>query len=223
MLIGPKENPASLPENSQSTIYSLFTKLFSAMERSKESDKPIKFLSRYDKSAGNIVESSLWATIGQIPWADPPTSWYHMFPSFPFQAIREAAEKGEYTITDKGTWLAVKDEIRKNLKVFAEGKDDENDPLLNPAHVLVGTKAKNKQTANEFADWIIREDGGQRVVKSFKNDGHVLYSPIPVGVDPLGRVKGTLGLSASVKAAIPLHWSEDEIYFFNERKYARIN
>lgn len=88
---------------------------------------------------------------------------------------------------------------------------------------MVGTKAKNKQTANEFADWIIREDGGQRVVKSFKNDGHVLYSPIPVGVDPLGRVKGTLGLSASVKAAIPLHWSEDEIYFFNERKYARIN
>lgn len=79
-----------------------------------------KLWCRYDKSAGNIVESSLWATIGQVPWADPPTSWYHMFPSFPFQAIREAAEKGEYTITDKGTWLAVKDEIRKNLKVFVK-------------------------------------------------------------------------------------------------------
>lgn len=88
---------------------------------------------------------------------------------------------------------------------------------------MVGTEAKNKQTANEFADWIIRKDGGQRVIENFEKNGQVLYSTIPVGVDPLARVKGTLGFGASVKAAIPLPWSEDEIYFFNESKYARIN
>jgi hypothetical protein len=41
-----------------------------------------------------------------------------MFPGFPFQAIREAASQGEYTVTDKGTWLAIEDETREQLTIF---------------------------------------------------------------------------------------------------------
>ncbi|KAJ5803863.1 uncharacterized protein N7518_000166 [Penicillium psychrosexuale] len=201
----------------------LFTKLFNRMEESKNSAKPIKFLSRYDRSDGNIVESLLWATIGQVPWADPPTSWYHMFPGLSFQAIREAACKGEYTVTDKETWLAIEDETRKQLTIFAEGNDDENDLLLNHAHILVGKNAKNKATANDFADWMVRDDGGQQVIRSFTKSGEVLYSTIPAGVDPLDRVKGLLGFSGSTKAAFPVEWAEGEIYFFNDNQYARID
>lgn len=167
-----------------------------------------------------------------------------MFPNFPFQAIREAANKGEYTVTDKGTYWAIEDETRNKLTVFvkqppapglyaltttytntqiqAEGKDDENDPLLNPAHVLVGKNAKNKQRANEFADWIGQENGGQQVIKDFQKNGKVLYSTIPAGVDPLGRVKGILGFASSVKAAVPVP-SHDDIYFFNNKQYTRVN
>lgn len=69
-----------------------------------------------------------------------------------------------------------------------------------------------------------REDGGQKVIKSFKNKaGKVLYSTIPVDVDPLDRVKGLLGFAPSVKAAVPVAYSEDEIYFFKNSKYVRIN
>lgn len=51
----------------------------------------------------------------------------------------------------------------------------------------------------------------------------MVYSTIPDDVGPLDRLKGSLGFEPSVKAAIPLPWSEDEIYFFNESKYARID
>lgn len=43
-----------------------------------------------------------------------------MFPNFPFQAIREAANKGEYTLTDKGTYWAIEDETRDKLTVFVK-------------------------------------------------------------------------------------------------------
>ena len=70
---------------------------------------------------------------------------------------------------------------------------------------------------------MVRDDGGQEVIRSFTKNGEVLYSTIPVGVDPLDRVKGILGFSGSNKAAVPLPWSGDEIYFFKDNQYARIN
>lgn len=58
---------------------------------------------------------------------------------------------------------------------------------------MVGTNAENKQTANEFADWM--KEGGQEVIKTFKQGNEVAYSTIPKGVCPLDRVKGTLGFA----------------------------
>ena len=46
MLVGPKGNPARLPTDQKSSVFKLLTKLFSAMEGAKDSEKPIKFLSR---------------------------------------------------------------------------------------------------------------------------------------------------------------------------------
>lgn len=60
---GPKDNPAELPSDAKSSIYSLLTKLFSAMENSKNSEKPIKFLSRYDDHSVRSVDA-ITAIIG---------------------------------------------------------------------------------------------------------------------------------------------------------------
>jgi ABC-type Fe3+ transport system substrate-binding protein len=59
------------------------------------------------------------------------------------------------------------------------GGDEEDDPLLNPAHVLIGTDATNKTLANEFTDWLIGAEGGQKVLETFSAGGVVLYSPAP--------------------------------------------
>ena len=62
-----------------------------------------------------------------------------------------------------------------------QGKDNDEDPvLLNPARLLVGTYAPNRSMAEAFADWIVRADGGQKVIKGFaNNDGEIMYTVAP--------------------------------------------
>jgi ABC-type tungstate transport system permease subunit len=115
---GPKSNPAKLPIDGKQSIYALFAQIFRAAIDTTSSKEPVRFLSRYDKSAANIAESRIWATIGQTPWADPYSPWYHRFVDFPFQALRAASRLGEYAIMDRGTWCAVEPEVRDAMAVF---------------------------------------------------------------------------------------------------------
>lgn len=92
----------------------------------------------------------------------------------------------EYTLTDKGTWLSSPKEVTSTLSIFAEGGDtDPNDPLLNPAHVLLGAKANPADEViwKTFMEWVKLPDGGQKVIKDFKRPpgpgGVELYSPAP--------------------------------------------
>lgn len=58
-----------------------------------------------------------------------------------------------------------------------EGHDSDPSPiLLNPAHALVGMRGRDKDTAIAFAEWMVREDGGQKVVNGFAVGGVVLYT-----------------------------------------------
>lgn len=117
MIFGTKRKPrAGLPVDGTSslTIYELFSQLFTACVE----DSSIRFLSRYDKSANNIKESSIWIAIGQKPWAHPYSNWYHRYVEFPLTALKAACVLGEYTITDRGTWLSVEEEIREKMSVF---------------------------------------------------------------------------------------------------------
>ncbi|TGO31802.1 hypothetical protein BHYA_0406g00050 [Botrytis hyacinthi] len=177
LLVGPKQNPASLPLDStdDSTIFDLFGQLFMACVENPN----IRFLSRYDKSAANIKESSIWTAIGQTPWAHPYSSWYHRYIEFPFAALRAACALGEYTLTDKGTWLSIEEEIRDKMSVFKASTDAPDDPLLNPAHILVGTRGKNIAMAHKFADWMIARGGGQKVIEEFEVNGAILYTGAP--------------------------------------------
>lgn len=46
--------------------------------------------------------------------------------------------------------------------------------------------------ANAFADWMISEDGGQKVITNFEKGGSDLYTGAPKGLDPLAKVSGLL-------------------------------
>ncbi|KAL3426545.1 extracellular solute-binding protein family 1 [Phlyctema vagabunda] len=179
LLVGPQNDPAKLSVEGELTIYEHFARLFQAAIETASSPSPVRFLSRYDKSAANIKESNLWSAIGQTPWSYPYSTWYHRYVDFPFAALKAAAQLGEYTITDRGTWLAVEPWIRERMEVFKLGTDDEDDPLLNPAHLLVGTRGENREMANKFADWIVRCDGGQKIIEEFEINGMRLYSTAP--------------------------------------------
>ncbi|KAL2168004.1 hypothetical protein VTG60DRAFT_539 [Thermothelomyces hinnuleus] len=134
--------------------------------------------SRYDKSATNIKESILWASIGQVPWATAYSTWYHQYIAFPIQALTAAILLDKYTVTDRGTLLSLPTNLTSKTTVYKASTDEADDPLLNPAHLLIGAKAANAETAQSFADWLV-SSAGQDVIKGFKKNGEQLYSPAP--------------------------------------------
>ena len=67
LLIGPPANPANI--SGDSDILTIFADLHAAAE-GDPTEPPTRFLSRYDKSATNIKEALLWASIGQV---SPPS------------------------------------------------------------------------------------------------------------------------------------------------------
>ncbi|KAF8637054.1 hypothetical protein AX16_010909 [Volvariella volvacea WC 439] len=199
-LVGPPNDRAGLdPEKDD--ILDMFSKIVRKgnEDAALNADNPVRFLSRFDKSATNIKESELFVKIGQVPWALAYSKWYHQYPRFPIQALEAAALLGEYTITDRGTWLSSDPSVVAKLKIYKEGGDtDPNDLLLNPAHALLGAKAKpkNKEIWTDFMDWVLFkiEDvhaadpllGGQNVIDMFKKPpgptGQRLYSESPKAI-----------------------------------------
>lgn len=184
-LVGPSTdiNPAALKDDDD--ILTMFNKIVTtgnahAISPPKDG-VPTRFLSRYDKSATNIKESELFIRIGQVPWALAYSKWYHQYPQFPLQALKATSVLNEYTITDRGTWLSSDDAIVASLHIYKQGGDSTVDPLLNPAHVLLGSKVedKYKEICKGFMDWVVMKDGGQKVIREFKKKGQVLYSEAP--------------------------------------------
>ncbi|KAH0600191.1 hypothetical protein MHUMG1_01187 [Metarhizium humberi] len=175
LLVGPRSNPANLVASDD--IHTMFSKIFDVAENNK-TDPPVRFLSRYDKSATNIKESLLWASIGQVPWATAYSTWYHQYIAFPMQALTAAILLQEYTITDRGTILSLDARLRNETVVYKAGTDGADDPLLNPAHLLIGTRAANPNMAQAFARWLVSSKG-QGVVGNFKKGGQTLYSVAP--------------------------------------------
>ncbi|KAG6910327.1 hypothetical protein DXG01_011395 [Tephrocybe rancida] len=185
LLVGPKANPAALDADNDDVLQ-MFSKIVTggnADAPAPPADRPaVRFLSRFDKSATNIKESSLFITIGQVPWALGYSIWYHQYPRFPLQAIQAASLLSEYTLTDRGTWLSSPSTVTDGLQIFKAGSDNATDLLLNPARVLLSSKADpaNEEIWKAFMEWVVSADGGQKVIAEFQKNGEVLYSQAPV-------------------------------------------
>ncbi|KKK14383.1 hypothetical protein P175DRAFT_0436178 [Aspergillus ochraceoroseus IBT 24754] len=178
MLVGPAANPASLRKSQD--VKTMFSNIFSraALGDALNSSVPVRFLSRYDKSATNIKESQLWIAIGQVPWATDYSKWYHQYIAYPIQALTAAILLDEYTITDRGTYLSISPELQNQTVIYKAATDDASDPLLNPAHMLVGARAKNGKMADAFTQWVVGSEG-QSVITSFTKNGQQLYTAAP--------------------------------------------
>lgn len=175
IITGPKSNPAGI--SNVTDVLTLFSELHETAEAAT-STPPVRFLSRYDKSATNIKESDLWISIGQVPWATAYSTWYHQYVAFPIQALTAAILLEEYTLTDRGTYLSLPANLTSQAVIYKAATDEADDPLLNPAHLLIGKKAPNPDTAQAFADWLVSPDG-QKVITGFEKNGEQLYSPAP--------------------------------------------
>jgi len=130
------------------------------------------FISRGDDSGTHKKELQIWKEAGVIAQGE----WYIESGQGMGETVRIADEKGAYTLSDRGTYLSLKDTVR--LEVLIEG----DEILFNPYGVIAVNPEKfpnvNFQGAMEFIKFITSVEG-QNIIKNFGLDkyGEPLFYP----------------------------------------------
>ena len=118
------------------------------------------FVSRGDNSGTHNTERSLWKAAGVVPKG----RWYIESGQGMGATLTIASEKGAYTLTDRGTYLALQKRVR--LAILLEG----DAPLLNIYHVMEVNPARhpkvNAAGGRAFADFIVSAEA-QAVIRTF--------------------------------------------------------
>jgi tungstate transport system substrate-binding protein len=128
------------------------------------------FISRGDNSGTHALEKKLWKAAGLTAEGQ---KWYQQTGLGMGLTLNVAAEKKGYTITDRGTYLALKKTL--GLDILVEGDAS----LLNIYHVMEVNPAKwpkvNQAGAKAFADFMVSAKAQETFgVKKF---GAALFFP----------------------------------------------
>ncbi|MEX0907792.1 MAG: substrate-binding domain-containing protein [Gemmatimonadota bacterium] len=128
------------------------------------------FVSRGDSSGTYARELRLWRDAGL---ADAAASSEHRIEvgQGMGQTLMIASERGAYTLTDRGTFVALRDALE--LDVVFEG-----DPALrNDYSVITVRDARHPELADVFAEWLTGA-AGAAVIRTFGSDpGEPLFVP----------------------------------------------
>ena len=133
------------------------------------------FASRGDNSGTHKMEQDLWKVAGMpVPDKD---SWYISVGQGMLDTLRIAAERGAYTLTDRGTWIKfeAKDQGKSGLAILSEG----DKALLNQYSIiqLAPKCAKIKHdAAKKLEAWFVSPTG-QKEIAAFKLEGKQLFFP----------------------------------------------
>jgi tungstate transport system substrate-binding protein len=162
VIIGPKEDPAKI--KSAKTAVAALT----LIEQSKS-----PFVSRGDNSGTHNLEKTLWKEAGIQPKGD----WYIEAGQGMGATLNIANERNAYTITDRGTLLALRNRV--NLPILVEG----DKALLNIYSVMEVNPANgpriNVTGGKAFADFMVAPQT-QNVIKNFgvEKFGQSLFVPV---------------------------------------------
>jgi len=159
VILGPPDNPAGINPVKDAA------KAFKKIQLTKSS-----FISRGDDSGTNTKEKELWNTAG----VTPEGKWYKEAGQGMGAVITMANDMQGYTLSDRGTYLALKDKI--DLAVLVEG-----DPkLFNPYGVIAVNPAIHDGINYEGAMRLIAfltSGEGQSIIKNFQKNGENLFYP----------------------------------------------
>ena len=169
ILVGPADDPAGVQG---------MTSAADALATIATAGAP--FASRGDDSGTHTKELSLWEKADVSPEGD----WYNSLGQGMGETLTFANEAEAYTLTDRGTYLSMRDTL-PNLAIMVGGDSiaDNADPaLLNPYGVIpVNPELSpniNAELAQQFAEWLtspdVQEQIGQYGVEEF---GQPLFYP----------------------------------------------
>jgi len=168
IVVGPPNDPAQVKG---STLASAAFKTIAAAQA--------PFASRGDNSGTNTKELDLWKAAG----IKPAGAWYLSVGQGMGETLTFANEKGAYTLSDRGTYLAQK--ARLGLVVWVGGSrlEENADPLLlNPYGVIPINPAKhpnvNHALAEQFAVWLTALSTQQTIMQyGVDKYGQSLFRP----------------------------------------------
>ncbi|HPO45602.1 MAG TPA: substrate-binding domain-containing protein [Spirochaetota bacterium] len=150
VIVGPRKDPAGIKTSE------------SAMEALKKlALKEAIYISRADNSGTHVKEMKLFKAAGIDAKGK---KWFHETGLGMGQTLSMASEKSGYTLSDRGTYLAMKKTLA--LEILREGDRD----LLNIYHVIEVNEAKwpgvNTAGAKAFADFMVSAET-QALIKKY--------------------------------------------------------
>ena len=174
-VVGPPADPAKI----EGTTFSkdAFAKLAAAGAR---------FISRGDNSGTHAKEKAIWKAAGIDPEGQAS---YQQTGLGMGDTLSVASERRGYTLTDRGTWLALARKKKLDLAILVEGEP----ALLNVYHVMEINPARwpkvNAAGGKAFADFMVSEPA-QKTIAGFGVDqfGAPLFTP------DAGKTAAQLGL-----------------------------
>ncbi len=171
IIVGPVDDPAGIKGKDKAAD------AFKAIAA-----KQATFDSRGDNSGTNTKELSIWASTGMTPTAE--LGWYKSLGQGMGETLITANEQKAYTLSDRGTYLAMKDKL-PNLAILVGGDTldaNKDKTLLNPYGVIPVNPAKhpgvNAELAEQFAAWLTSPET-QAKIGAFGKDkfGQSLFVP----------------------------------------------
>jgi len=162
IIVGPSEDQAKI--KGMKSASESFKKIASAKAL---------FLSRGDNSGTHSKEKDIWKAAGINPEGG---KWYQQTGLGMGQTLNVTAEKKGYTLTDRGTYLALKKNL--GLDILVEG----DAILLNIYHVIEVNPAKwpkvNAAGGKSFADFMVSKET-QDIIRTFgvEKFGSPLFFP----------------------------------------------
>jgi len=161
VIVGPPSDPAGIRG------------LSAADALRKISGAGAPFVSRADASGTDKKDKGLWKKAGLAPGG----AWYLETGQGMAETLRIASEKAAYTLTDRGTYLAVR--ARLDLAVLVEGEPG----LLNVYHVITLDPRKHPDVdlrgAEAFMEFLL-SPATQKLIGEFGVDrfGVPLFKPV---------------------------------------------
>ncbi|SHH84204.1 tungstate transport system substrate-binding protein [Clostridium grantii DSM 8605] len=162
VIVGPESDPAGLKEKAPSDPVEALKLI---------AESKATFISRGDDSGTHTKEKDLWAKASIEPSGD----WYVSAGKGMGDVIQMAEEMEGYTLTDRATYLSMKDNLTLNVVT------EKNDSLYNQYGVIRINPDKNEikeEEANQFIDWIL-SDEAQKLIGEFgvEEFGQPLFTP----------------------------------------------
>ena len=162
VIVGPESDPAGIKNASNAS--DAFRKI---------ATKQSTFISRGDNSGTNQKEKSIWEAANITPGG----TWYQSTDSGMEETLIATDKKEGYTLSNRGTYLAMKDKIK--LRILFE-KDQLF--LFNPYHIMAVNPAKypsvNYNLAKKYIDYVISPEA-QDIIRNYGKDkyGEALFVP----------------------------------------------